>query len=289
MAVLFLDTDAELWWTTAKELGFEVIKMPYTLDETEYLFDSGETTDFKGFYKRMREGAVPITSALNAENYKEIFEPVLKKGEEIFYISFSAELSGTFAQYDVAVKELTEIYPDAKITRFDTRNISMGAGIQAYLAGKFFNAGHTVEETFDYLGEISKKVTVRFIVDDMVYLKRGGRISATKATLGSVFKIKPVIKVTDDGKLDVCAKLTGVTTGSKKALNYLIDEIKKSLDEDFDAPIVVVNADDEEASAGLTASIREAYPDKEIWEQPVGPVIGAHCGPGTIGLIFISK
>jgi DegV family protein with EDD domain len=285
MAVLFLDTDCELWWTTAKELGFQMIKMPYTLDGKEYYYDSGETTDFKHFYRRMREGSVPVTSALNSENYKEIFEPYFKAGEEILYIAFSSELSGTFQCYEAAVKELSAKYPKAKITKFDTLNISMGAGLLAYLAAKFFNAGHTVAETVEYLNEIVGKVAVRFIVDDMVYLKRGGRISAAKAFLGTVMKIKPVLKVTEDGKLDVCAKVNG----SKKAISYLVDEITNGLNRDISAPVVIVNADCEEAAAELKQKILSVFPDIEIWEQPVGPVIGAHCGPGTIGLIYMSS
>lgn len=286
MAVLFLDTDCELWYSLAKELNFEVIKMPYTLDGKEYFYDLGENTDFAGFYKRMREGSVPITSALNEQIYTEIFEPFFQKGEDILYMAFSAKMSGTFDSYEAAIKKLSEKYPDAKCRRVDTRNICWGAGLPIYLAGKFFQEGHTLDETADYLNELCNRVVVRFVVDSMVYLKRGGRISAAKAMLGTMMNIKPVLGVNDNGALDVCAKLNG---GSKRAVNFLVDEATEHFTADETAPIVVVNADNQALASELVTKLRERLPNREIWQYPVGPVIGAHCGPGTIGLIFMKK
>lgn len=286
MAILFLDTDCELWHTKAAELGFEVIKMPYTLDGVEYFYDLGENTDFAGFYKRMREGSVPVTSALNEEIYTEVFEPFFERGEEMLYMAFSSKMSCTFESYETAVKKLSEKYPAAKITRFDTKNICWGAGLPIYLAGKYFREGHSVSETVEFLEDVCSRVVVRFVVDDMVYLKRGGRISAAKAAFGTMMRIKPVIGVNEQGGLDVCAKLNG---GSKRAVGYLVDEVAERCSVDKSAPVIVVNADCEATASEMSAKLKSRLPDVEVWEYPVGPVIGAHCGPGTIGVIFMKE
>ena len=140
MAVFFCDTDCELWYTTAKELGVKVIPMPYTVDGEERLYDLGENTDLKAFFDRMRAGAAVSTAGLNPQTYIDIFEPYFKAGEEVLYVAFSSRMSNTFSYLDTAIAELKAKYPDAKYRRYDTLNISMGAGIMVYLAAKFFNA-----------------------------------------------------------------------------------------------------------------------------------------------------
>ena len=208
MSAVFFDTDCELWYTQADELGVNVISMPYTIDDTEYFYDLGRNTDFKDFYTRMRNGSMPITSALNPQQYVEIFEPFFAKGEEIFYISFSHKLSGTFNHLETALADLNARYPGVKFTRFDTLDICVGAGYQVYYGVKYLQAGHTVEETVAYLSEFTKHVCCEFMVDDLNHLHRGGRLSKASAVLGSIMGIKPLLHVTDEGTLEVFAKVT---------------------------------------------------------------------------------
>ena len=182
MAVLFCDTDCELWYTTARDLGLKVIGMPYTVNGEEKLYDLGENTDFVGFFNQMKAGATVTTSGLNFDTYYEIFEPYFEKGEDILYIAFSSKMSNTFEPMQKAVDELSAKYPSASFRRFDTLNISMGAGLMVYMAAKFFNEnGGDVDKTYNYLDSILNNIGIYFVVDDLKYLARGGRLSPSKA------------------------------------------------------------------------------------------------------------
>ncbi len=284
MAVLFIDTNCELWHTRAKELGItNVIKMPYTIRNKEYFYDLGENYNPKKFFTLMRDGNMPITSCLNAENYKEYFEPYFKDGQDILYLSFSSELSGTFTFLDMAIKELSEKYPDAKFTRFDTKGISMGAGLAVYVGAKMFNDGKSNEEIVAFLSEFTKKINAVFSPDSLVYLKRGGRLSSAQAVIGGLLQIKPIIRLTNDGKLVNAAKING----RKKALNTLANDAIENAIEFDKYPIVLLEADCPNDVEFVRNKISQALPDADIWVQPVGPVIGTHCGPGTIGVCYI--
>ena len=174
MYQLFCDSNCELWHTVAAEYGLKVIRMPYVLDGVEYYYDLGEKTDFKHFYERMRAGAVPTTSAINEQNYIDYFEPVLQEGKDIYYITFSHKLSATFESMDRAIAALKEKYPDRVIRTFDTKAISLGSGFQVRYAAEKYKAGATMDELEEYLTHLREHTIVYFVVDDLVYLKRGG-------------------------------------------------------------------------------------------------------------------
>lgn len=284
MSAIFFDTDCELWYTQADELGVNVIEMPYTIDDEEYFYDLGRHTDFKQFYDKMRAGSMPITSALNPQQYTEIFEPFFQKGEEIFYISFSHKLSGTFNHLETALKDLNTRYPGVRFVRYDTLNISFGGGYMVWLAVKYIQAGHTIDETIAYLDQIAGHINLQFVVDDLNHLHRGGRLSKASAVVGSLLGIKPILHVTDEGTLEVKDKIKG----TKKAINYLVDDMKAHM-QDATMPIVVLDADSPETGNALENKVREAYPDATIWHYTVGPVIGTHCGPGTLALLYYGE
>lgn len=283
MYKLFCDTNCELWYTEAEAFGLEVIRMPYVLDGKEYYYDLGRETDFGNFYRRMREGAVPTTSAINAQNYIDYFEPVLKQGQDIYYITFSHKLSNTFAEMDRAIDELKAKYPDREIRTFDTRSISLGAGFQVRAAAEKYLAGATMDELDAFLKEFSAHTVVYFVVDDLVYLKRGGRISALTAAFGSLLGIKPMISVLPDGSLQSVGKVRG----AKKVFGEFIRIMREHNCEVKDHRIEVLQADCPETGDAFVQELKKAFGDDiKIDYQVVGPVIAAHCGPGTLGLIF---
>ena len=286
MAVFFCDTDCELWYTTAKALGVKVIPMPYTVDGEERLYDLGENTDLKAFFDRMRAGAAVSTAGLNPQTYIDIFEPYFKAGEEVLYVAFSSRMSNTFSYLDTAIAELKAKYPDAKYRRYDTLNISMGAGIMVYLAAKFFNAhGGDVDATCAYLDTLVQNVAVLFVVDDLKYLARGGRLSPAKAKIGNVLQLKPVLYVNKEGEIDVLTKQNGF----KKAMSFIVSEFARKYRPVEGAPVGIVGADCDGYVAELRSRIEPEAGGAEIIVQPVGPVIGAHCGPGTYGIIFTAE
>lgn len=285
MAAIFCDTDCELWYTHARELNLEVIRMPYIIDGEEKLCDLGEETDSHDFYTKMRNGASVSTACLNQQIYYDTFEPFFKRGEDILYIAFSSKLSGTFEYLDLAIAELKKQYPNVKFRKFDTLNICMGAGLLVYMAGKYCREhGDDIDATYAYLEKNVNKIGIYFVVDDMKYLARGGRISPSKAKIGNLMNIKPVLTV-EDGKLDVCSK----QNGTKKAYKYMLDMFASTYENIDNAPVVIVDADCGDVADAFEEKVREINPSVTIWRQPIGPVIGAHAGPGALGFIFTRK
>lgn len=284
MSVLLCDSNCELWYTRLKELGVDFISMPYTLDGQEYYYDCGEKTDFKAFYDNVRQGKTPTTLGLNPENYKEILSKYFEKGEDVLYVSFSHAMSGTFNQLHVALNELAEIYPDRKCTVFNTNSVSMGAGIQVEHAAMLKNSGASDEEVIAFLQQFTNKSAMYFVVDDLMHLKRGGRLSAAAAFAGTMLALKPVLTVGANGGLEVFKKISG----KKKALNFLAERIAEELD-DQNANVYIVEADCPKDGDYLENAVKESFPNVNVVRQQIGPVIGTHCGPGTIGIIFVGK
>ena len=282
MYQLFCDSNCELWYTTVKELGLNVIRMPYTLAGQEYFYDMGEKTDLIAFFDAMKGGEVPKTSALNEEIYIEYFEPVLKNGEDIFYVTFSHAMSKTFDAMDRAIKTLKEKYPDREIRSVDTRSISMGCGFVVYYAALRYKEGATMDELEAYVKELSAHTATYFAVEDLTYLYRGGRVSGVSKVFGNLLNIKPVLHFDDEGRIVNIAKEKGFRRALSSMLGYM-----KAKGQDVDKyKIIVIHADYKEVAERFVESIKAEYPAADVVLQYVGPVIGAHCGPGTVGLIF---
>ena len=284
MSVLLCDSNCELWHTRLKELGVEFISMPYILEDQEYFYDLGEKTDFKAFYDTVRQGKTPVTAALNPEDYKDIIGKYFARGEDVLYISFSHSMSGTFNYLNLALNELRETYPDRKCTIFNTNSISLGAGIQVEHAGLLKQQGASDEEILAFLQEFTNKTAMYFVVDDLMHLKRGGRLSAAAAFAGTMLALKPVLTVGANGGLEVFKKISG----KKKALAFMMERFAEELG-DQTANVYIVDADSPKDGDALAEAVKQAYPNVNVVRQPIGPVIGAHCGPGTVGIIFVAK
>ncbi len=283
MSVLICDSNCELWYTYAEELGIPFISMPYIYrGEEECFYDLGKQTDFKAFYTAVRGGAVPRTMALNPENYKDILRPYFERGEDVFYISFSHAMSGTFGSLDLALKDLAEEFPERKCTVFDTKAISLGAGLQVEAAARLKKDGASDEELLAFLEEFRGRVGCYFEVDDLMHLKRGGRLSAAAAVAGTMLGLKPILTFNEEGGLSVYER----AMGRKKAMRMLAEHCIKEMTAP-EYPVYVLDADCEEEGDRLAALIKEKRPEANIRRQPVGPVIGSHCGPGTLAVLFI--
>ena len=282
MYQLFCDSNCELWHTTVKELGLNLIRMPYILDGEEYFYDMGEKTDFKAFFEKMRKGSAPKTAALNEYAYTEYFEPILARGEDIYYVTFSHQMSGTFNAMKNVIAQLKEKYPEREIRFKDSKLISLGSGFVSYYAAKKWQEGATMDELDAYLDELIPHVAIYFVVDDLTYLHRGGRISGASKVMGNLLGIKPILHFNDEGKIVNINKVKGF----KKAL-FTLREYMKTKGSDLDKyKVYVLQADCEAEGQAFVDALKAQFGDLDIEMQPVGPVIGAHCGPGTIGLVF---
>lgn len=285
MYQLFCDSNCELWHTTVKELGLNLIRMPYTIGDKEYFYDMGENTDFKDFFAQMRKGATPKTSALNEIAYLEYFEPVLARGEDIYYVTFSHQMSGTFAAMKSAIEKLKEKYPGREIRYKDSKSISLGSGFVTYYAALKYKDGATMDELDAYLDELIPHVATYFVVEDLTYLYRGGRVSGVSKVFGNLLGIKPILYFNEEGKILNINKVKGF----KKALGVLRDYMKEKATELDKYKVFMLQADCEKEANDFAESLKNEFGDIDIAIQPVGPVIGSHCGPGTIGLIFHAK
>ena len=285
MYQLFCDSNCELWHTRVKELGLNVIRMPYVIGDEEYFYDMGEKTDFKAFFDQMRAGAVPKTAALNEYAYTEYFEPVLARGEDIYYITFSHEMSGTFNAMKNVIAQLKEKYPEREIRFKDSKLISMGAGMVVYYGALKYKEGATMDELDAYLDELIPATATYFVVDDLTYLHRGGRVSGTSKVVGNMLGIKPILYFNEEGKILNINKVKGF----KKALSTLIDYVSTKGTELDKYKMIVMHADNEETAKSFAETLKEKFGDIDIEIQTVGPVIGSHCGPGLIGLVFHAK
>lgn len=286
MSVFFTDSNSELWHTEVEKLGIQFISMPYTLEGEEHGYDLGKTHDYKTFFSKIRKGILPLTSALNPQNYIEYFEPYLKLGEDILYVTFSRQLSATFDFLDQAIEVLKEKYPERTIRYVDTKNISLGAGIIAYEAAVLHKRGATDEEVIAFVEEFRENVATFFTVDDLMHLKRGARISTFNAILGTTLGIKPILCVNDEGKIVSIDKVSG----RKKAIKYLATLVKMLGKNVADYPIGILHADAEDEALALKEKVQELVgKEVRIWVQPIGPTVGTHCGPKTLGIAFHAK
>ena len=285
MYQLFCDSNCELWHTTVKELGLNLIRMPYTLDDEEFFYDMGENTDFKAFFDKMRAGSMPKTSAINEYAYLEYFEPILARGEDIYYITFSHQMSATFNAMKSAIAQLKEKYPEREIRYKDTKLISLGSGFVTYYGALKYKEGATMDELDAYLDEIIPHSCIYFVVNDLTYLYRGGRVSGVSKVVGNLLGIKPILHFNDEGKIVTLEKAKGL----KKALSSLLNYMKTNGEDVEKYKVFVLHADCEDEAKSLVEMIKGQFGNLDLEFQPVGPVIGSHCGPGTIGIVFHCK
>jgi DegV family protein with EDD domain len=281
--VFMTDSDSDLPFHLKQEYDIPVVYMPYALDGKEYFDDLGQMLDHKSYYDMMRNGAAPVTSALNEASYLEYFEPVLKEGKDLLFVAFSSKLSCTLQAVYSAREKLLAQYPDRQFIVVDTLRISGPMTLLVLKAHEMYRAGKPIGEVADWLEKNKLRAQAYFIVDDLKYLKRGGRISATAATVGTMLDLKPIITEAPDGTLTANDKIRG----RKKALAFIVDKMMEAKPDPAESPIIILNADSPDDALRAKALVEQKLPGADIMIENVGPVIGAHAGPGTIALCFI--
>ena len=283
--VIIFDSNSEFPWELQEKYGAPYVQMPYILNDEEHAYDLGKNTDIKAFYDQVRAGNLPKTNTLPPNFYEEFWRPYLEAGQNILFICFSSGLSGAFDIINVARNNILEEFPDRKIILVDTRSISMGCGLLVYYALQMQEKGASIEEIAQWLEDNKMRVQHWFVVDDLMHLYRGGRLSATSAVFGSILDVKPVLHVNSLGKLVSTEKIKG----RKKVIRRLTEIVAEKVVNPEEQVCVVLHADAEETGKQLEAAIREKVNFKEIWVRWVGPVIGSHAGPGTIAVLFMGK
>lgn len=241
--------------------------------------------DIKEFYGKLRAKKGATTSAVNIDKFLEIFESYLKDGSDVLYLGFSSGLSGTYNAGLVAAKELAEKYPERKIYAIDTLAASLGQGLLVNYAVNMKNDGADIDTVRDFIEENKLHLCHWFTVDDLFFLKRGGRVSAATAVVGSMLSIKPVLHVDNKGRLISVSK----ARGRKAAIDALFDKMKETAIEPENQTIFISHGDATEDAEYLADRIREELHVKEVKIGYVGPVIGAHAGPGVLALFFIGS
>ena len=281
--VIMSDTGSDIEFETLRKwgVGFRGLTFHFE-DGIEHA--EGEMAK-KDFYARMRAGEVSKTSAVNSQSFRELFEEALKEGKDILYIGFSSGISATSNSAQMAAAELREEYPDRKIIAIDTLSASAGEGLVLYLAVKKKNEGADIEQNAQYIRNLLMNVAHWFTVEDLVYLKRGGRVSAAAAFAGGVLGIKPVLHVDNDGHLINMMKVRG-RNQSLKAI------AKKYMETALDAKngVYFISHGDCLADAKeLESMIVAEGGNKCTLITEIGMVIGSHAGPGTIALFFLAS
>ncbi|MCI5960144.1 MAG: DegV family protein [Lachnospiraceae bacterium] len=281
--IISTETNCDLSPAFIKENNICVIPHYYTVEEDVY-GDGKELTN-KEFYDKMREKHKVGTMASNPAVIDEMFTNIANEGKDILHISFSSALSGGCGNVQVVSNQIMEANPEMKIIVVDTLAASLGEAILIQKAVDLKAEGKTIEETAEIINELVPHLITLFTVDDLDYLYRGGRLSKTTAIVGSLVNIKPILRINEEGKLVAYSKVRGrnksIQTLAAMMEDYLGDYKDKQLQ------IGIMHGDCEEDARALQRIIQEKYGYTDFFIEPIGPSIGAHSGPGTLGLVFL--
>lgn len=284
--VIVTDSSADLDAAEVKELELQVIPLKFTIGGATYSdYPDNRDMDPHTFYERLRAGEVATTAALNLEDAKGVFEPILKEGKDVLMLAFSSGLSSSCQACLLAAGELAEEYPDRKIYVVDTLCASRGQGLLVYHTVMKKRAGATIEEARDFAENNKLHLCHWFTVDDLMFLKRGGRVSATAAALGTMLSIKPVLHVDNEGHLINISK----SRGRKSSIKAMVDKAAELAIDPGSQTMFICHGDCLEEAEQLAQMVKERFGTKDIRIGYTGTVIGAHSGPGTLALFFLGS
>ncbi len=278
---IMTDSASDLPPEIIAEFGLNVVPLKVYLDDAEYA--DGKNISAKEVFDRMRAGAKARTAQVTPEEFAEVFEGYAKNGDSVLYIGFSTGLSGTFNAANIAKNDVLERYPDFDVTLIDTKCASTGFGMVVYKALLMQKSGATKEEIIKGALFHAEHMEHIFTVDDLEYLYRGGRVSRTSALVGGLLGIKPVMDVSDEGKLVPVAKVKGRQNAIKKMVDLALQR-GAALDKQV---IGICHGDDFEAVETLKALMKERAGCDKFLVSYTGCAVGAHSGPGTLAVFFL--
>ncbi|MBR3908432.1 MAG: DegV family protein [Clostridia bacterium] len=283
---IITDSCANLTDSQIKEYGVEILSLKYYIGETAYeSYIKGKKIDYSDVYRILREKGKITTSLANREDCDKAILPVLEAGYDALILAFSSGLSGTYQNIVNSAEDYREMFPDRKIIVVDTLAASMGEGLLVHYAVELQKQGKTMEEVAQWVEDNKLKLCHTFTLDDLFFLKRGGRLSGTSAIVGSLMNIKPLMHVANDGKLYV----TGKARGRKAAMNHLIDSVgEKGVDLENQV-IFLVHGDCEDEAKIIGEEVKKRYNVKDVIYNCLDPVIVSHSGPGTLAIFFLGN
>ena len=283
---IITDSSCDLPDSLVKELELEVLPLAFIMDGKTYRnYPDNREMAPKDFYNKQREGSMATTNAVNVGEAADAMEAVLKRGEDVLVLAFSSGLSTTCNSFQIAAGDLAEQYPDRKIFVVDTLCASLGQGMFVYQAARLRQAGKSMEEVRDWAEQNRLNQCHWFTVNDLFFLKKGGRVSAATAVVGTMLQIKPVMHVDNEGHLIK----VDTARGRKASLNALVDKVGELADNPAAQTMFISNSDCLEDAQYVADQIKARYGTEEIIINSIGPVIGAHTGPGCVALFFTGK
>lgn len=284
--IIFTDSCADLSQDKLDELSVKLVPMHFMLNGKEYTcWPDGRELPFADFYQELRAGGSSTTTQVSIAEFLEAFTPVLQEGMDVLYLGFSSGLSGTMQSANFAAQELRAQFPQRKIMVIDSLCASLGQGLFVWHVVQQKKQGKSIEEAASWAEQNRLKLVHWFTVDDLQFLKRGGRLSGTAAMVGTMLGIKPVLHFDDEGHLLVVEKVRG----RRKSLEKMVDEMEKVAIDPKNQTIFISHGDSLEDAEFVADEVRRRFGTQEIYLNYIGPVIGGHSGPGTIALFFLAE
>jgi len=283
---ILIDANSDLTFEMATELGVEALPLGVTCDGKDFLhYLDGRNMSTRAFFDELRAGKTVTTVAINPTQWEDAMRKVLVEGKDVLVLVFSSGLSATYNSASIAANDLLEEYPDRKILVVDTLCASLGEGLLCNLVAKKAKAGATIEEAYAFAEDNKLKVSHWFTVDDLQFLKRGGRISGVAATMGTLLQIKPVLKVDNEGHLIPDGKVRG----RKAALNALVSKLEEHATDPQSQEVFISHGDCLEDALYVKEQIMSKFNVQAVHINAIGPPVGAHSGPGTVALFFLAE
>jgi len=280
---IFTDATADIAADMMVEMPeTNIIPMNVEIGGREYIYGPKGTITAKEFYRLQREGSFATTSQITPQTYFQYFEPCLRSGKDILYLSFSSGMSGTYQSALLATEELKKEYPERKIICLDTLCASVGEGFFVREAAQKQSEGFTLEELAEWAENHRLQICHWFTVDTFEHLRHGGRVSAATAAVGTVLQIKPLLHVDDKG----CLQVIGKTRGRKRSIAMQISKMEQGWSPEVGKRVLIGHGDAPETAEILRKEISDKFPEAEIGITEIGPIIGAHTGPGMLAVIY---